>query len=214
MEILLETKHWLVAEKPPALLSERTEGGESFADLLAARNGGYIGVIHRLDRGVGGVMLYAKTQAGAAFLSQAAQEHRLGKEYLAVVEGIPTESEGTLTDLLFYDRGRNKVFVVDRERKGVKRAELCYRVRKTIPHPTTGQPITLVEVTPITGRTHQIRVQFASRGLPLLGDRRYGGHGESGITLYCHRITIPAWGESPTEEVEKDPTNAPWDWFA
>jgi 23S rRNA pseudouridine1911/1915/1917 synthase len=110
MEILLETKEWLIAIKPPHLISEHTENADGFADLLAAENGGYIGVIHRLDRGVGGVMLYAKTPAAAASLSVAAQEHRLGKEYWAIAEGIPPSSEGELSDLLFYDRSKNKVF--------------------------------------------------------------------------------------------------------
>ncbi len=213
MEILMETKDWLIAVKPVGMLSEQTEQGDGFADLLAAENGGYIGVIHRLDRGVGGVMLYAKTPTSAAWLSQAAQEHRLKKEYVAIVEGIPTATEGELWDLLYYDRSKNKVFPVKRERRGVKEARLSYRVLQTVSHPETGKPITLVSVTPHTGRTHQIRVQFASRGLPLLGDRRYGGSGSTEIALWCRSITIPAKKNESEQTVCHDPTGAPWDWL-
>ncbi len=213
MVILSENRSWLVAVKPPHLISEHTERQDGFADLLATRNGGYIGVIHRLDKGVGGVMLYAKTQGSAAWLSQAAQEHRLRKEYLAVLEGTPTDVAGELSDLLYYDRSKNKVFSVKRSRRGVKEARLAFRVLKTVLHPKTGKPLTLVSVTPHTGRTHQIRVQFASRRLPLLGDRKYGGSGSTEIALWCRSITVPQQGNTPAETVTLDPTGEPWDWF-
>ena len=135
------------------------------------------------------------------------------KTYLAVTEGIPEAPEGELRDLLFYDRKRNKVFVVDRKRNGVKEAILRYRVVKTAIHPETSAPIALLEVHPITGRTHQIRVQFASRRLPLLGDRKYGGHGKSGISLACHRIEIPADGKNAPQNVCYEPFGEPWDWM-
>jgi 23S rRNA pseudouridine1911/1915/1917 synthase len=213
MEILLETKDYLAVVKPADLVSEQVGDGTGLGDLLAERNGGYIGVIHRMDRGVGGVTVYAKNPASAARLSEQVREGRMKKTYLAVTEGIPEEAEGELRDLLFYDRKRSKVFVVDRKRNGVKEAILRYRVLKTATHPETGEPLALLEVHPITGRTHQIRVQLASRRLPLLGDRKYGGHGRSGISLVCHRIEIPTDGRNTSETVCYEPSGEPWDWL-
>jgi 23S rRNA pseudouridine1911/1915/1917 synthase len=213
MEILFENSQLIVAVKPPSLLSEQTPNGDGFADLLAAQNGGYIGVIHRLDRGVGGVMVYAKTRSCAARLSSLAQEHKLGKEYLAVTEGCPDENEGSLEDLLYYDRSKNKVFVVKKERRGVKRALLSYRVLQSVTDPHSGKTISLISVTPHTGRTHQIRVQFASRGYPLLGDRRYGGSAAEGISLFCHAIELPVTEKQAAQRIERTPTGYPWDLF-
>ena len=106
------------------------------------------------------------------------------------------------------------MFPVNRQRKGVKEAILHYRVLKTVTNPQTEQPITLLEVTPLTGRTHQIRVQLASRGFPLLGDRKYGGHGTGGISLACHRITLPPMDGQDQKTVVFQPSGTPWDWFA
>jgi len=189
-EILFEDSQITVAVKPPMMLSERNEQGNGFADLLAKRNPlGYIGVIHRLDLGVGGVMVYARTQFSAAALSRAVAAHEVKKEYLAVVHGDLSQQEATLTDLLFFDRARNKSFVVDRQRKGVKEAILHYRAIKTIEHPTYGT-LTLVQIQLQTGRTHQIRVQFSSRKHPLLGDGKYGASDHCPIALFSHRLSF------------------------
>ena len=214
MEILWETKSLIAVVKPPHLVSEQVGDGSGLGDLLAEKNGGYIGVIHRMDRGVGGVTVYAKTKNAAAKLSEEVREHRLEKVYLAVVEGCPETLEGEWKDLLYYDRQRNKVFPVQRQRNGVKEAILQYRVLKTAVDPKTEKTVSLVEVTPLTGRTHQIRVQFASRGLPLLGDRKYGGHGACGISLACHRITLPPMDGHDEKTVIYQPVGEPWDWFA
>jgi len=213
MEILLETKDYIAVVKPADTVSEQVGDGTGLGDLLAERNGGYIGVLHRMDRGVGGVTVYAKNPASAAHLSEAVREGKMKKTYLAVTEGIPESPEGELRDLLFYDRKRSKVFVVDRKRSGVKEAILRYRVLKTGIHPDTNAALALIEVHPITGRTHQIRIQFASRRLPLLGDRKYGGHGKGGISLVCHRIEIPADGENQAQMVCFEPSGEPWDWM-
>lgn len=213
MKILQETKEWIAVIKPPELVSEQVGDGSGVGDLLAKRNGGYIGVLHRMDRGVGGVTVYAKTKESAARLSEAVREHRMEKHYLAVAEGVPETPTGELRDLLFYDRSRNKVYPVKRTRNGVKEAILQYRVLKNIEHPVTKEPLSLIEVTPLTGRTHQIRVQFASRGLPLSGDRKYGGHGTLGIALACSRITIPAYKSESAVTVSFTPEGEPWDWF-
>lgn len=190
ISILFEDQHIIVVEKPTALVCESTAKGDGLADLLAEHTGGYIGTVHRLDRGVGGVMVYAKTPAEAAKLSAAVQAKELKKEYLAVVHGVPQPESGEMRDLLFHDRRQNKTFVVRRQRAGVKEALLEY---DTVEALTTarGEECTLVHVLLHTGRTHQIRVQFASRGLTLLGDGKYGARGDNRpIALFAKRLTF------------------------
>ncbi len=214
MKILLEDEAITVAVKPADLLSEQTPDKTGFADLLAARNaGGYVGVIHRLDRGVGGVMVYARTPAAAAKLSAAVQAHRLQKEYLAVVHGEPNAPSGRLQDLLFHDRTRNKTFVVERDRRGVKQAVLDYTCLKTADHPAYGR-ISLVRVSLLTGRTHQIRVQFASRGMPLVGDSKYGAHDRTSIALFSCRLTLPHPKTNADLTFCESPVGDIWDFFA
>ena len=178
ISVLFEDAHIIVVEKPPFLVCESTAKKDGLADLLEERTGGYIGTVHRLDRGVGGVMVYAKTPAAAAKLSAAVQARELRKEYLAVVRGVPSPESGEMRDLLFHDRRQNKTFVVERQRAGVKEALLEY---DTIENITTarGEECSLVHVLLHTGRTHQIRVQFASRGHSLLGDGKYGSRGDN-----------------------------------
>ncbi len=190
MEILYEDAAVLVAVKPPELISEQTPRGDGFADLLSAHVGGYIGVVHRLDRGVGGVMVYAKTQAAAAALSRQIQEHRFQKEYLALVHGALAEKSGSMRDLLFHDRMCNKTFVVERTRRGVKEALLDYAVLQVRESEAYGTH-SLVKIRLHTGRTHQIRVQFSHRGHPLLGDGKYGARDRCPIALFCHRLAFP-----------------------
>ena len=189
MNILFEDESIIVCIKPPSLVSEQTTGGDSLADLLAARNGGYIGVVHRLDRGVGGVMVYTKTAEAAGALSRQVQERVFQKEYLAIVHGIPTEEMGTWTDLLFHDRRINKSYVVSRKRAGVKEAILDYVVQKSGTDERYGT-LSLVRVKLHTGRTHQIRVQFSSRRHPLLGDGKYGASDGCSIALFSTRIAF------------------------
>lgn len=130
--------------------------------------------VHRLDRTTQGVMVYALTESAARRLSAMIQQGRVEKTYLAVVEGVPEQARGEYADLLYFDRRKNKSYVVKRERKGVKQARLQYEVLQTIEH--EGQWLSLLKIQLLTGRTHQIRVQFASRQIPLVGDRRYGCH--------------------------------------
>ena len=191
MEILFEDRSITVAIKPPNCISEQTDRGDGFADLLAQRNrNGYIGVVHRLDRGVGGVMVYARTPEAAARLSACVQSRTLQKEYLALVHGVPTPSADRLCDLLFHDRIRNKTFVVDRPRKGVKDAILDYTVVKTWEDALLGA-YSLLRIQLLTGRTHQIRAQLSYRGHPLLGDGKYGSIARCPIALFCRSIAFP-----------------------
>ena len=158
----------LVCVNPAGILSQGApEGGTDLPVLLSRQCGGQVYPIHRLDRGVGGVMVYARTKPAAGALSRAVQLGALKKEYLCIVSGGPEAAEGIYRDLLFHDSTRNKTFVVQRLRKGVKEASLSYRVLDTSGNRS------LVRIQLHTGRTHQIRVQFASRGMPLLGDRKY-----------------------------------------
>ncbi|MFQ8766707.1 MAG: RluA family pseudouridine synthase [Oscillospiraceae bacterium] len=145
--------------------------------------------VHRLDQAVGGVMVFAKTERMAAKLSKAIQEGKLQKEYLAVLTKRPEEDSGELHDLLFHDRFKNKTFVVSKERKGVKKAALSYRVLAE----SNGR--CLVHVRLSTGRTHQIRVQFASRGCPLVGDGKYGSRvNAASPALWSYALTLPGAG--------------------
>ncbi|MBQ9760310.1 MAG: RluA family pseudouridine synthase [Clostridia bacterium] len=190
LNILYSDSEIFVVEKPANALSEEGTAENSLASALKEQNGGYIGVVHRLDRGVGGVMVYARTKSAAARLSAAVQSHALEKTYLAVIHGKPTEEHATLTDLLYHDRLKNKTFVVDRPRGGVKEAILDYELRKAWDDPALGT-LSLVRIRLHTGRTHQIRVQFASRSHPLVGDRKYGAPSHGDIRLFCHTLTFP-----------------------
>lgn len=184
MELLYSDKQIVVAVKPVGLDSEK-----EVPAALAEQLGGEIFPIHRLDKNVGGVMVFARTKSAAAALSRAIQEGTLVKEYVALVHGTPPE-QGDWEDLLFKDSGKNKVFVVKKLRKGVKPARLEF-VRRT-----AGET-SLVHVRLHTGRSHQIRVQFASRGFPLVGDHKYGSRdAATAPMLYSCRLTFPYRGES------------------
>lgn len=183
MEILYSDKAIAVCIKPVGLDSE-AELPQALKDQL----GGEIFPLHRLDKNVGGVMVFARTKAAAALFSRLIQEGKLAKEYVAMVHGTPPE-RGDWQDLLWKDSQKNKVFVVKRERKGVKAARLEY-TRLTDAYPA------LVRIRLHTGRSHQIRVQFASRGFPLVGDHKYGSRDEATAPmLFSCCITFPHQGK-------------------
>ena len=176
MQILHKEKDFVVCVKPVGLDSE-----QQMPAALKEELGGELFPLHRLDKNVGGVMVYARTRAAAAALSEAIQNGQMRKEYVAKVHGNPPET-GDWTDLLFKDSRKNKVFVVKKARTGVKEARLCFR------HLGDG----LVHVRLFTGRSHQIRVQFSSRGFPLVGDHKYGSRAEATAPmLFSCRITFP-----------------------
>ena len=191
IEVLWEDRSALVCVKPAGVLSQAGKPGEaSMVSLLQARTGGEIYPIHRLDRAAGGVMVYAKTAEAAARLSRELQQGRLAKEYLAVLKGTPEAPAGMLRDLLFHDRSRNRTYVVTRSRKGVREAKLFYRTLDR------QDGLTLVQVRLLTGRTHQIRAQFSTRGLPLLGDGPYGG-GSGALCLWSMALTLDPGNRPP-----------------
>jgi 23S rRNA pseudouridine1911/1915/1917 synthase len=149
----------------------------------------YVGVVHRLDTGVGGVMVYAKNNAAAASLSRQMQERTFEKEYRCICAGIPEPSQGEMRDFLFKDGKKGKVFPVKGARKGAKEALLEYEVLKSGAL-DENTPVSLCRVILHTGRTHQVRVQFASRKHPLLGDGKYGSRVKGDIALWCARIAF------------------------
>ena len=192
MDILYSDNGIIVCIKPVGLDSE-TE----FPAALKEALGGEFFPIHRLDKNVGGVMVYARTKSAAAALSKAVQDGSLVKEYVALVHGTPPES-GDWTNYLFKDSRKNKVFVVKKERKGVKLARLEFRRLRE------GEQ-SLVHIRLHTGRSHQIRVQFSSRGFPLVGDHKYGSRDSSTAPmLFSCRITLPWQGKIKVFEALPD----------
>ena len=177
--------------------------------LLRTQLGGEAYCVHRLDRDVGGVMVYARNAEAAAKLGSAIAGGRLEKEYLAVCAGRPPEARGEMRDLLFHDAQRNKTFVVTRQRRGVKEAFLDYQVLEAL------EDCSLVRVRLHTGRSHQIRVQFASRGMPLLGDRKYGSRiKDFGIALWSAALSFPHPVTGETLRFRAPPSKTdPWTRF-
>ena len=215
LKVLYSDPSVVVCRKPTDCLSEPGPGRnlpDLVRDWLAARGeASQVRTVHRLDRAVGGLTVLARTQAAAAALIAQIAARTVEKEYLAVLRGVPEQDEAVLEDLLFHDSRTNKTFVVTRPRKGVREAKLFYRVLDSVD--AEGQPLTLVRVRLYTGRTHQIRAQFSHRGLPLLGDVRYGSRAEHGPALFSCFLAFdhPVTGKRMTFELL--PEGAPWEMF-
>ncbi len=199
IDIIYKDKSLAVVVKPVGVISE--DGENSVPALIREYLGNpeaYIGIVHRLDKNVGGLMVYSLDPNITGKLTEALNAENAGKEYIALLSGIPEEKEAVLTDLLYHDRAKNKTYVVKRKRKNVKEAKLSYRVVSE----RDGKA--LVSVKLYTGRTHQIRAQFASRALPLTGDARYGG-GKGDPMLYSCRLTFKHPVKSEIMEFESHP---------
>ena len=180
---ILYLDHRLVVCIKPAGISSQADGLGALLCRQLGLNSVYC--VHRLDQAVGGVMVYALDRKTAAALSASIAAHDMDKTYLAVVSGFLPE-ESVLCDLLFHDRVKNKTYVVKRQRAGVKEAVLSYQVQET------QGPFSLLQIQLETGRSHQIRVQFASRKLPLLGDRKYGSpYADSPLALWACSLSFP-----------------------
>lgn len=208
LKILYYDDFIAVALKPAGLLSEG-EGKDCFPSLLSTQLSSLMNksvklyTVHRLDRSTEGIMVYALTSEAAALLSADVGNGKWQKIYYALLWGIPTQKSDRLCDLLYYDRSKGKSFVVARKRKGIKQAILSYRVVQEKDNRA------LVQIALETGRTHQIRAQFSSRGLPLCGDRRYGAPAESGknLALCAYRLCFDHPFTKKRLEFEIEPSN-------
>ena len=207
MELIYVDKDIAVCIKPARVLSTDEPGG--LPDLVRQALGDEkadIRTVHRLDRVVSGVMVLARNAKAASDLSRQIREDAFEKEYLAVVHGTPDENAGTFRDLLGRDKARKMTYVAQEPGKGIQEAILDYEVLART------EAVSRVRVTLRTGRTHQIRVQFASRGMPLVGERKYGTlEDPCEIALWSHKIgfTHPATGEYMVFSQEP-PEIAPW----
>lgn len=207
MRILYQDAELLVCVKPARVLSTDEPGGlpslirEALGDPMAD-----VRTVHRLDRVVSGLMVLARNAAAASELSRQIREDAFEKEYRAVIHGCPDTPEGIYRDLLLRDKAERKTYVVTEPGKGVQEAILRYRVMNT-----TGQ-LSRVAIHLQTGRTHQIRTQFSSRGLPLVGDRKYSLlEDDCEIALWSYRLAFchPRTGE-PIEFCQEPPAVYPW----
>lgn len=214
LRILYEDAHLVLCVKPVGVLSEDSDAGACMPELLrqhyrAQGQPDYIATVHRLDRAVGGVMVFSRRREVTGKLAEAVAQRQITKEYLAVLRGTPEQDSDTLTDLLFRDAAHNKSYVVQRMRKGVREASLDYVVAGR------ADGLTLVRIRLHTGRTHQIRVQFASRGLPLLGDVRYGSRADCSPALWSYRLALthPVTGAS-LDITCPPPNRYPWTLFS
>lgn len=207
IQILFMGPEWAAVVKPAGIESEKELPGR-----LSSQEGGDFFPIHRLDLTVGGVMILARTREAAAGFSRMIQEGLFQKEYVALCHGTLPE-EGEMRDLLWKDAARNKVYVVQRKRGGVREAVLTYRVLRPAEGP---EGLNLVRIRLGTGRTHQIRVQFSSRGCPLAGDHKYGARDDLKNPRLCscavsfpwhgkdYRFEfLPPWAGGPPAEEEE-----------
>ena len=213
MKILYEDNHLLVALKPSGILSQ--SDGSNHQDMLTLlkaylkekyqkKGNVYLGLVHRLDQPTSGVMVFAKTSKAASRLSEQVRNHTFKKKYLLICHGLLKEKEGIMVD--FLEQEQEKVVV----KKEGKEARLSYRVLQE----NKKENCSLVEVDLETGRKHQIRVQFASRGYPLYGDHRYGFCEKMDIALFASTISFlhPITKERMTFE-EKMPNTGMWTLF-
>ena len=218
--ILYEDNHLLVIEKPVNIPTQ--EDASKDPDLLSnlkediknryQKPGNvYLGLVHRLDRPVGGVMVFAKTSKSASRLSEQIRSRDFGKGYLAILRKAPDSRKGRLEHYLAKDRATNTVHVVKSSMKEGKQAILDYKVLES------KDDLSLVFVKLLTGRSHQIRVQFAAIGHPLYGDQKYGAHvnkpGQQ-IALWSHELRLL----HPTTKEEMGfqshpPAQHPWSLF-
>lgn len=217
--ILYEDNHLLVVVKPPNLLSQGDSTGdkdlltlmkEYIRDTYNKPGNVYLGLVHRLDRPVGGVMVFAKTSKAASRLSEQIREGKFGRSYLAIVEGHPKPMQGSLRNYLLKDQKTNLVKVVKPGVPGAQEAWLDYQ---TLDMTSTHS---LVQILLRTGRSHQIRVQMAEIGHPLFGDQRYGprNNQRQQICLWAERIAfIHPVTKERVEFSQPPPADKPWTEF-
>ena len=196
LNVIYEDNHIIVVEKKPNIpsQSDKTEDMDMLTmvkDYIKEKynkpGNVYVGLIHRLDRPVGGIMIFAKTSKAASRLSEQVRNKDFKKEYLAVVDGKIEEKKGTLEDYLYKDERNNISKVVNKEKKNSKLAKLDYEVLKY----NEVKNLTLVRIDLHTGRHHQIRVQLSHFGHSIFGDQKYGTRGQGKqIALWAYKLKI------------------------
>ena len=201
LEILYADRDVFVCIKPARVLSTDEPGGlPSLVRTALGDEKADVRTVHRLDRVVSGVMVLALNAKAASELSRQIRDDEFEKEYLAVIHGKPENDRGILTDLLFRDKARRMTMVAVEPAKGVQEAILDYVVQNT------NQQMSRLQIQLRTGRTHQIRVQFASRNMPLVGERKYCTLEDScEIALWSHRIAFTHPGTGKRVEFSKEP---------
>lgn len=218
IEILYKTPNAVVIYKPSGIPSQSDPSGDADAmtltsEALAAEGEPrQLWLIHRLDRVVSGLIVFARNKKYAAILSELVKDRLFTKEYFAVVDG---EAEGgVLSDLIYKDASAGKAFIVDRERKGVKDARLSYKLLAS--RSIDGRTKSLVYISLETGRFHQIRAQLSHRKLPITGDKKYGSRDAKarGIALMASHLSIDADGENVDVFRLPDITQYPWSLFS
>ena len=210
IKIIYSDQSLLVCVKPAGVPCESAnEKVKSLTDILKEQLcATYVGMVHRLDQVTEGLMVYSLSEKATGKLSEYMASGEAHKEYLAVVHGIPEAPEGEMRDLLYRDARKNKSFVVDRKRAGVKEALLEYKLLDSTE--SKYGTLSLVRIKLHTGRTHQIRVQFASRKMPLLGDGKYGARDNGAdVALLSCRLSFP----HPKTKNQMDFSIAPEDKF-
>lgn len=210
MEVLYLDEDILVCIKPPRVLSTDEPGGvPELARQELGQPQADMRTVHRLDRVVSGVMVLARSAQAASELSRQIREGSFQKEYLAVIHGSPAQDQGQLRDLLYRDKARRMTMVAQEQGKGVQEALLDYQVLGR------REGLSLVKIRLHTGRTHQIRVQFASRGMPLVGERKYSTlEDDCQIALWSHALGFvhPTTGK-PMSIRKQPPREYPWELF-
>ena len=207
MELIYQDKDIIVCVKPSGVLSTDESGG--LPELLRQELGdpnANVRTVHRLDRTVSGLMVLARRSKAASELSRQIREGEFQKEYLAVIHGRPAEDRAMLRDLLLRDKQERKTYIVQEPGKDVQEAILEYRtVNQT-------EDLTRVRIQLHTGRTHQIRAQFSGRGLPLVGDRKYGiPEDDCPIALWSYRLAFKhPYSGKPMEFILEPPEIYPW----
>ena len=202
LKVIYEDNHIIVVEKIPNVPSQEDETGDIsmmklIKDYIKEKynkpGNVYLGLVHRLDRPVGGVMVFAKTSKAASRLSNQVREKVVKKEYLAVVDGKLEQEKGTLENYLYKDKKTNTSYVVNKDKKDSKYAKLDYEVIKY----DKENDLSLIKINLYTGRHHQIRVQLSNFGHSIYGDQRYGSRGKNKqIALWAYKLII----EHPTKK--------------
>lgn len=207
IKIYYNDKEIVICEKPYGVSSQKSSG-DNMVDMLSSELGCNIYPVHRLDTTTTGLMAFAKTEKSAGTLSVDIANHKLDKYYLAICHGC-VDKTGKMQDFLYHDRIKNKSFVVEKKRKGSKEAILEYELLEY----DAKNDLSLVKIHLLTGRTHQIRVQFASRGNMLYGDGKYGGRDNDKIALHSHIIELMHPATREKISIKSIPCGNIWELF-